>query len=100
MEISITDSMVIGTSAITNTEIDGAVGMYSDIFNNPFIIWGNIKKDCSKLPRRSRFNFIILKWTVLMQVPFWNAFRMKLIYLNDSVLLKWLNNNYNLKHMN
>ena len=36
--------MVIGTSAIVNTEIDGAVGMYSGIFNNPFIIWGRYKK--------------------------------------------------------
>lgn len=38
------DSMVIGTSAIINTEIDGAVGMNSGIFNNPFIIWGRYKK--------------------------------------------------------
>ena len=38
------NSMVIGTSAITNTEIDGAVGMNSGIFNNPFIIWGRYRK--------------------------------------------------------
>ena len=38
------DSMVIGTSAIVDTEIDGAVGMNSGIFNNPFIIWGRYKK--------------------------------------------------------
>lgn len=38
------DCMVIGTSAIIDTEIDGAVGMYSGIFNNPFIIWGRYKK--------------------------------------------------------
>ena len=38
------DSMVIGTSAIIDTEIDGAVGMNSGIFNNPFIIWGKDKK--------------------------------------------------------
>ena len=37
-------SMVIGTSAIIDTEIDGAVGMNSGIFNNPFIIWGRYKK--------------------------------------------------------
>ncbi|MBQ3527438.1 MAG: chloramphenicol acetyltransferase [Clostridia bacterium] len=36
--------MVIGTSAIVDTEIDGAVGMYSGIFNNPFIIWGKYRK--------------------------------------------------------
>ena len=38
------DSMVIGTSAIIDTEIDGAVGMNSGVFNNPFIIWGRYKK--------------------------------------------------------
>ena len=38
------DSMVIGTSAILDTEIDGAVGMNSGIFNNPFIIWCRYKK--------------------------------------------------------
>ena len=38
------ECMVIGTSAIIETEIDGAVGMNSAIFNNPFIIWGRYRK--------------------------------------------------------
>ncbi len=38
------ESMVIGTSAIIDTDIDGAVGMNSGIFNNPFIIWGRYKR--------------------------------------------------------
>ena len=38
------DCMVVGTSAIVDTEIDGAVGMNSGIFNNPFIIWGRYRK--------------------------------------------------------
>ena len=38
------DCMVIGTSAILDTEIDGAVGMNSGIFNNPFLIWGRYRK--------------------------------------------------------
>ena len=37
-------SMVIGTSAIIDTELDGAVGMNSGIFNNPFMIWGRYQK--------------------------------------------------------
>ena len=40
----LTDSMVIGTSALAQYEIDGAVGMYSGVFNNPFLIWGKYKK--------------------------------------------------------
>jgi chloramphenicol O-acetyltransferase type A len=38
------ESMVIGTSAVIDTEIDCAVGMYSGIFNNPFMIWGKYRK--------------------------------------------------------
>lgn len=41
----ITDSMVIGTSALVQYDIDGAVGMYSGIFNNPFMIWTKYKKE-------------------------------------------------------
>lgn len=36
--------MVIGTSAIVETELDGAVGMNSGIYNNPFLIWGRYRK--------------------------------------------------------
>lgn len=38
------DCMVIGTSAIVDTALDGAVGMNSGIFNNPFLIWGRYRK--------------------------------------------------------
>lgn len=38
------DSMVIGTSALVSTSIDCAVGMYSGIFNNPFMIWGRYRR--------------------------------------------------------
>ncbi|MDE6542312.1 MAG: chloramphenicol acetyltransferase [Muribaculaceae bacterium] len=40
----VTDRMVIGTSALVSAEIDGAVGMYSGIYNNPFLIWGRYRK--------------------------------------------------------
>lgn len=38
------ENMVIGTSAIVETEIDGVVGMNSGIYNNPFLIWGRYRK--------------------------------------------------------
>ena len=40
----LTDSMVIGTSALARYDIDGAVGMYSGVFNNPFMIWGKYRR--------------------------------------------------------
>jgi chloramphenicol O-acetyltransferase type A len=51
------DSMVIGTSAITNVEIDGAVGMYSGIFNNPFMIWGKYRRSGFKTSLTVSFQF-------------------------------------------
>lgn len=36
--------MVIGTSAVIDAELDGAVGMNSGIFNNPFLIWSRYRK--------------------------------------------------------
>lgn len=41
----LTDSMVIGTSALVQYDIDGAVGMYSGVFNNPFMIWARYKTE-------------------------------------------------------
>ena len=50
-------SMVIGTSAIVDTEIDGAVGMNSGIFNNPFIIWGKYRKGLFRTTLKLSFQF-------------------------------------------
>ena len=51
------DSMVIGTSALAQYEIDGAVGMYSGIFNNPFMIWGKYKRRWLKTTLTVSFQF-------------------------------------------
>ncbi len=53
----LTDSMVIGTSALAQYEIDGAVGMYSGVFNNPFMIWGKYKKHLFKTTLVVSFQF-------------------------------------------
>ena len=50
-------SMVIGTSALAQYEIDGAVGMYSGIFNNPFMIWGRYKRGLFKTTLSVSFQF-------------------------------------------
>lgn len=38
------DYMVIGTSALPQTEIDGAVNIYAGCYNNPFLIWGKVRE--------------------------------------------------------
>lgn len=51
------DSMVIGTSAITETELDGVVGMYSGIYNNPFLFWGRYRNNDSRYTLPISFQF-------------------------------------------
>ncbi len=53
----LTQNMVIGTSAIIDTEIDGAVGMNSGIFNNPFMIWGKYRRHFLKTTLTVSFQF-------------------------------------------
>ncbi len=53
----LTDSMIIGTSALAQFDIDGAVGMYSGVFNNPFMIWGQYRKGLFKTTLTVSFQF-------------------------------------------
>ena len=53
----LTDSMVIGTSSLAQFDIDGAVGMYSGVFNNPFMIWGRYRKGWFKTTLTVSFQF-------------------------------------------
>ena len=47
----------IGTSAIADTDIDGAVGMNSGIFNNPFLIWGRYRRGLFRTTLPLSFQF-------------------------------------------
>ncbi len=53
----LSESMIIGTSALARYDIDGAVGMYSGIFNNPFMIWGKYRKRLFKTTLTVSFQF-------------------------------------------
>lgn len=51
------DYMVIGTSALVQTELDGAVNIYAGIYNNPFMIWGRYRKKFLKATLPVSFQF-------------------------------------------
>lgn len=51
------DYMVIGTSALAQWDIDGAVNLYAGIYNNPFLIWGKYRKTWLKTRLRVSFQF-------------------------------------------
>ncbi len=53
----VTDRMVIGTSALAKYSVDGAIGMYSGIFNNPFLIWGRYRRRWFKYELTVSFHF-------------------------------------------
>ena len=51
------DYMVIGTSAMTECELDGVVNIYSGIYNNPFLAWGKYRKRWLKSMLSVSFQF-------------------------------------------
>ena len=55
--ISMEDHMIVGTSALPQTELDCIVNQYSGIFNNPFLAWGRYHKGWFKTTLPVSFQF-------------------------------------------
>ncbi len=53
----IDDAMVIGTSAMTATELDCIVNQYTDQFCNPMVMWGRYRKSWLKITLPISFQF-------------------------------------------
>ncbi|WP_325199823.1 CatA-like O-acetyltransferase, family 2 [Oscillibacter sp.] len=51
------DYMVIGTSALPQTELDGAVNIYAGFYNNPFLVWGKVRKKLRRATLPVSFQF-------------------------------------------
>ena len=51
------DAMVIGTSAMTTTELDSIVNQYTDQFCNPMVMWGKYRKHWFKVTLPISFQF-------------------------------------------
>ncbi len=51
------DMMVIGTSAMTATELDCIVNQYTDQFCNPMVMWGRYRKKWLKVTLSISFQF-------------------------------------------
>lgn len=51
------DYMVIGTSALTQYNLDGAVNIYAGFYNNPFLIWSQYKQNLLKTTLPLSFQF-------------------------------------------
>jgi len=51
------EMMVIGTSAMTATEIDSIVNQYTDQFCNPMVMWGHYRKKWLKVTLPISFQF-------------------------------------------
>ncbi len=51
------DAMVIGTSAVTGTELDSIVNQYCGQFNNPMVMWGRYRKHWFRVTLPISFQF-------------------------------------------
>ncbi len=49
--------MVIGTSALVQYDIDGAVNIYAGFYNNPFIVWSRYKRKFLRSYLKMSFQF-------------------------------------------
>ena len=50
-------AVIVGTSALTGTELDSIVNQYSGIFTNPFLSWGRYRKSWLKITLPVSFQF-------------------------------------------
>ena len=50
-------AVIVGTSALTGTELDSIVNQYSGIFTNPFLAWGRYRKSWLKITLPVSFQF-------------------------------------------
>lgn len=76
-------NMIIGTSAMAQYEIDGAVGMYSGIFNNPFLIWGKYKHSWRKKTLIVSFQFHHTQMDGVHAARFLNAIQQEINNLKN-----------------
>ena len=51
------DQMVVGTSAMIQTELDCIVNQYTDLFCNPMVMWGRYRKKWLKVTLPISFQF-------------------------------------------
>lgn len=51
------EAVIVGTSAVTGTELDSIVNQYNGIFNNPFLAWGRYRKGWLKTTVPISFQF-------------------------------------------
>ena len=51
------DYMIVGTSAMVQTELDCIVNQYTDKFNNPMVMWGKYRKGWFKTTLPISFQF-------------------------------------------
>ena len=51
------DSIIVGTSALPQTELDCIVNQYSGVFNNPFMAWGKYRQGLFKATLPVSFQF-------------------------------------------
>ena len=55
--VFVEDAMIVGTSAMTATELDSVVNQFTDKFLNPMVMWGKYRKSLFKVILPISFQF-------------------------------------------
>ncbi|MBR0523922.1 MAG: chloramphenicol acetyltransferase, partial [Prevotella sp.] len=50
-------AVIVGTSALTGTELDSIVNQYCGQYNNPMVMWGRYRKNWLKITLPVSFQF-------------------------------------------
>lgn len=76
------DYMVIGTSAMIETELDCIVNQYTDKFSNPMVMWGRYKKGWMKTTLPISFQFHHVQMDGGQGAQFLNALQQIIMSVN------------------
>ncbi|MCR4809882.1 MAG: chloramphenicol acetyltransferase [Prevotella sp.] len=77
---SLEDCMIIGTSALPQTELDCIVNQYSGRYNNPFLAWGRYRKGLFKTTLPVSLQFHHAQMDGAHACRFLNSFQDELLF--------------------
>lgn len=83
---TIEDAMVIGTSALVQTELDCIVNQYTELFRNPIVTWGKYRKGFWRTTLPVSFQFHHVQMDGMHAATFLQALQQEMYNINNNAL--------------
>ena len=81
---TIEDAMVIGTSALVQTELDCIVNQYTELFRNPIVMWGKYRKGFWRTTLPVSFQFHHVQMDGMHAATFLQALQQEMYNINNN----------------